>query len=154
MSVDTCPFLAFSDLSCHLEDMGIDVFWLHCAAWYSKETELWSSDQEASPSAGKNIGVVLVPCSRMEVRPYSYFRWCGYFWGPWVSFVTTDEFSVRVTKITSRIGVSWLLFWIYLFLLTPIMAFFPLGNSDHVIVSVSIDCPSYSLGEVPFHRIT
>ena len=45
----------------------------------SKETELGSSDQEASPSAGKNTGVVLVPCSRMEVRPYSYFRWCGYF---------------------------------------------------------------------------
>ena len=35
------------------------------------------------------------------------FRWCRYFWGPWVSFFTTDEFSVRVTKITSRIGVSW-----------------------------------------------
>ena len=73
----------------------------------SKETEVGSSDQEASPSAGKNTGVVLVPCSRMEVRPYSFFRWCGYFWGPWVSFITTDEFSVRVTKITSRIGVSW-----------------------------------------------
>ena len=29
------------------------------------------------------------------------FQWCGYFWGPWVPFVTTDEFSVRVTKITS-----------------------------------------------------
>ena len=43
----------------------------------------------------------------MEVRSYSYFRWCGYFWSPWVSFVTTDEFSVRVTKITSRICVSW-----------------------------------------------
>ena len=43
----------------------------------------------------------------MELRPYSYFRWCGYFWGPWVPFVMTDEFSVRVTKITSRIGVSW-----------------------------------------------
>ena len=43
----------------------------------------------------------------MEVHPYSYFRWCGYFQGPWVSFVVTDEFSVRVTKITSRIGVSW-----------------------------------------------
>ena len=27
-----------------------------------KETELGSSDQEASPSAGKNIGVILVPC--------------------------------------------------------------------------------------------
>ena len=33
--------------------------------------------------------------------------WCGYFWGNWVTFITTDEFSVRVTKITSRIGVSW-----------------------------------------------
>ena len=42
----------------------------------------------------------------MEVCPYSYFWLCGYFQGRWVSFVTTDEFSVRVTKITSRIGVS------------------------------------------------
>ena len=25
------PFLAFSDLNCHLEDTGIGVFWLHCA---------------------------------------------------------------------------------------------------------------------------
>ena len=28
----------------------------------SKETKLGSSDQEASPSAGKNTGTVLVPC--------------------------------------------------------------------------------------------
>ena len=106
ISVDSYPFLAFSYLTCHLEVTGIGVFWLHCAAW-CKGTKLWSNDQEASPSPGKNTRVVLVPCSRMEVRPYSYFRWCGYFWGPWVSFVTTDEFSVSVTKITSRIGVSW-----------------------------------------------
>ena len=59
------------------------------------------------PLAGKNTGVVLVPFSRMEVHPCSYFQWCGYFWGPWVSFLTSDEFSVRVTKITSRIGVTW-----------------------------------------------
>ena len=71
-----------------------------------KETELRSSDQEVFPSAGKITGVVLVPCSCMEVRPYSYFWWCGYFGSPWVSFVMTNEFSVRVTKITSRIGVS------------------------------------------------
>ena len=32
-SVDAYPFLAFSDLPCHLEDTGIDVFWLHWAAW-------------------------------------------------------------------------------------------------------------------------
>ena len=94
----TSSFLMFSNLSLCL------VFYI---SYDSKETELGISDKEASASAGKNTGVVLVPCSRMEVRPYSYFRWCGYFWGPWVSFVTTDEFSVRVTKITSRIGVSW-----------------------------------------------
>ena len=28
----------------------------------SRETKLWSSDQEAFPSAGKNTAVVLVPC--------------------------------------------------------------------------------------------
>ena len=31
ISVDAYPFLAFSDLTCHLEDTGISVFWLHCA---------------------------------------------------------------------------------------------------------------------------
>ena len=31
ISVDAYPLLAFSDLTCHLEDMGIGVFWLHCA---------------------------------------------------------------------------------------------------------------------------
>ena len=45
----------------------------------STETELGSSDQEASPSAGKNTRVVLVPCSCMEVSPYSYFWWFRYF---------------------------------------------------------------------------
>ena len=33
ISADTYPFLAFSDLTCRLEDTGISVFWLHCAAW-------------------------------------------------------------------------------------------------------------------------
>ena len=65
-------FMAFSGPTCHLEDAGIGVFWLHCAP-YSKETKRGSSDQEASP---------------------------------WVSIVMTDEFSMRVTKITSRIGVA------------------------------------------------
>ena len=32
ISVDAYPFLAFSHLTCHLEDTGIAVFWLHCAA--------------------------------------------------------------------------------------------------------------------------
>ena len=33
ISVDAYPFLAFSDLTCHLEDTGKGIFWLHCAAW-------------------------------------------------------------------------------------------------------------------------
>ena len=32
-------------------------------------------------------------------------------------------------------------------------AFPPLGNSDHVVVSVSIDSPSYSQRDSPLHRI-
>ena len=31
------------------------------------------------------------------------------------------------------------------------MAFPPLGNSDHVVVSISIDFPSYSQQDTPFH---
>ena len=33
------------------------------------------------------------------------------------------------------------------------MAFPPLGNSDHVVVSVSIDFPSYSQRDATIHRI-
>ena len=32
ISVNVYPFLAFSDLTYHLEDTGIGVFWLHSAA--------------------------------------------------------------------------------------------------------------------------
>ena len=37
----------------------------------SQDTKLSNSNQGASPSAGKNIGVVLGSCLRLEVRPYS-----------------------------------------------------------------------------------
>ena len=33
VSVDAYSFLAFSDIICHLEDMGIGVFGLHCNTW-------------------------------------------------------------------------------------------------------------------------
>ena len=33
------------------------------------------------------------------------------------------------------------------------MAFPPLGNSDHVVVSLSIDFPTNSQWDAPFHRI-
>ena len=34
------------------------------------------------------------------------------------------------------------------------MAFPPLGNSDNVVISVSIDFPSYSQWDAPFHHTT
>ena len=77
IGVDAYPFFVLSDLTYHLHDLGISAFWLDCAA-DSKETELGTSDQEPL-SAGKNTRIVLVPCLHMEVHPYSYSRWCGYF---------------------------------------------------------------------------
>ena len=71
----------------------------------SKENGLGSSKQETFPSTGKNTGVVIVSCSRMEVWPHSYFQWFGHFPGSWVSFVTTEEFLVRAIKIASWIVV-------------------------------------------------
>ena len=62
------------------------------------ETKLRSSNQETSPSAGKVTRVVL-SCSHMQVHPYNYFGWCGYFLGPWVSFVITGEFWLGSQKL-------------------------------------------------------
>ena len=72
----------------------------------SKETQLGSSDQEASPSACKNTLVVLVSCRAWKCVPTAISGGVDIPKVPGGSFVTTDEFSVRVTKITSRIGVS------------------------------------------------
>ena len=33
IGVDAYHFLAYPDLTCHLEDTEIGVFWLHCVAW-------------------------------------------------------------------------------------------------------------------------
>ena len=49
-----------------------------------------------------------------------------------------------------------LLFWTYFFLLTSIcssMAFPPVGNSDHVVISISIDFPRNSKQDALFHRV-
>ena len=69
ISVDAYHFfMAFSDLTCQLEDTEIGVFWLHWAA-YSKETKLGGSNQEASPLAGKNTRLALVPCCPWKRLP-------------------------------------------------------------------------------------
>ena len=58
MLLDAYPFLALSDLTCHPEDIQKYVFSCCMVPPDSKETEFGSSEQEASPSAGKNTGVV------------------------------------------------------------------------------------------------
>ena len=63
ISVDAYPFVVFSGCTV-LPD--------------SKETEFGSSNQEVSPSAGKNTELVSVPSLQMEMRPYSYSRWCEF----------------------------------------------------------------------------
>ena len=52
ISVDVYPFLAFSDLTCCLEDTTIGVFGCTVPP-DNKEIELGSRNQEASPSTGK-----------------------------------------------------------------------------------------------------
>ena len=70
ISVDAYPFLAFSDLICHLEDTGMDVLFSGCNVLSdSKETQLGSRNQQASPSAGKNTRIVLVPCWAWKCIP-------------------------------------------------------------------------------------
>ena len=68
ISVDAYPFLAFSDLTCHFEDQKQVVSGCTLVP-DSKETELGSSDQEASPLAGKNTGIVFVPCHSWKPAP-------------------------------------------------------------------------------------
>ena len=71
----------------------------------SKETKPRSRNKEASPSASKNSRVVLVPCCIWKCVPTAtscdedIVEVLGVI-------VTTDKFSVRVKRITSRIKFS------------------------------------------------
>ena len=60
ISADACHFLAFLDLTCHHEDIEIGAFFGCTVLPDGKETELGSSNQEASPSAGKKFCSVLL----------------------------------------------------------------------------------------------
>ena len=64
----------------------------------------------------------------------------------WLNFLLQSQIVILIV----------LLFWIYFFLLTPVyicstVDFPPLGNSDHVVISVFIDFPSNSQRDAPFH---
>ena len=68
ISVDFYLCLGFSDLTCHLEDTEL-VFFGCTVLPDNKESKFRSSYQEASPSTGKNTGVVLVPCCAWTCVP-------------------------------------------------------------------------------------
>ena len=61
-------FLTFSDLTFYLEDTG-KVYSGCTVPPNSKDVKLGSSDQEASSSVDKNIGIVLVPCHTRKCIP-------------------------------------------------------------------------------------
>ena len=70
----------------------------------SKETNFGSSDQEASSSTGKSTGFVLVPCCTLKCVPAGNSGGVGISKIPGCHLLT-DELSMRVAKITSRMGV-------------------------------------------------
>ena len=64
----------------------------------SKETKLGSSNQEASPSVGKNTGIVLVPCNAWKIVPKSISSGVDISENP-SCHLLWHEFSMRVTKL-------------------------------------------------------
>ena len=67
--------------------------------------EVEVQNQEVFLLAGKNTEIVLVPCSTWKCVSTAISSGIDISEVPWVSFVATDEFSVRVTEIDSWIGV-------------------------------------------------
>ena len=80
ISVDTYPFLVFSDLTCHLKDTGINVF--GCTVQSdSKKTKLEVVTKSLLHQQVKIQGQFF-HMSCKEVSPYSSVQCRGYFRGP------------------------------------------------------------------------
>ena len=104
INLDAYLYLIFSDLIYLLQDTGIGVSTCTMPR-DSKETELGSHNQEASPSAGKITEVVLVSCCTRKCVPTAV---SVHVVIPRVleCSLLQHELSERVTNIASRIGVS------------------------------------------------
>ena len=63
------------------------------------------------------------------------------------------NFPTQIPDCDPHSPALWYLFFSSGASICSTMAFLPLGNSDHVTVSVSIDFPTNSQRDVPFHRI-
>ena len=80
----------------------------------SKEVQPGSSDQKDSQSAGKNTGLVLVPCRAWRCVPTAIPCDVDISKVLRCHFSLTDEFSVRVIKIASSIAVYFSVFNLFL----------------------------------------
>ena len=87
ISVDAYPFFAFLDLTVILGKRN-RCFLVALCHLIVRRPNLENSNQEASLSAGKNSIIPTTISGGVDISE--------------VSFATTNEFSVRVTKITSR----------------------------------------------------
>lgn len=85
--INADTFFTFSEFNFNPRDTRISDFLLHSINRYKYQG---------------NSSVML----HMEVYPHSYLWCCWYSWDFCVSLVMTDEFLLRVTKITSRSSVS------------------------------------------------
>ena len=70
VSVDAYPFLALSDLTCHLEDMGICVFWLYCVTKEVRRPNLEEATKKFLHQQVQKTWVNLVPCSRTKCHEF------------------------------------------------------------------------------------
>ena len=84
INVDAYPYVVSSDLvTLRIQEWVFS----SCTVPPNKKVEqLGSSNQEASPSAGKITGIVLVTCRACKY-PYRYFRRREFFGGPWLSLL-------------------------------------------------------------------
>ena len=114
---------------------------MHGLAVYVREGLPFPQDISIKNSADSYLHFLLVflPSVSVFLSQITLLRWLAFLLGSLTLILTV------------------LLFSIYFFLLTLVfllMAFPPLGNSDHVIVSVSIDFQINSKRDALFHCIT
>ena len=114
----------------------------------------------AFDSFSSNIDEVLSINTSANVFIFGNFNihhknWLAYSAGELCySFSISNDLTQMVnfpTRIPDCDSHSPALLDLFLLMLCSTMAFLPLGNSDHVVVSVSIDFPSNSQRDAPFH---
>ena len=72
---------------------------------------------------------------------------------PQITLLRGLPFLLESLTVTLTVLLFWIFFFFLLVIISSMMAFPPLRNYNHVVVSVSIDFPSNSKQDAPFHHI-